>query len=181
MVRGAALPLSPEELAAAGVEQAGVLPTGEIPFSPEVRRLCAENLCGGYGSRWTCPPARGTYEAAVEECRSYARILVFSTAFPIDDEFDLDGMRAAMRRFKDVCDRLHDMMAERAGRFLVLSNEGCFRCGQCTYPHKPCRFPDRLHPSIEGFGILVGELAKRAGLRYQNGGSTVTYFGGVLY
>ncbi|MFQ6804175.1 MAG: DUF2284 domain-containing protein [Lachnospiraceae bacterium] len=37
-----------------------------------------------------------------------------------------------------------------AGAFLILSNEGCDLCSECTYPEAPCRFPDRSHGSIEG-------------------------------
>ena len=41
--------------------------------------------------------------------------------------------------------------------------------------------PERLFPSLEGFGINVTKLAAASGLRYNNGERTVTYFGMVLY
>ncbi|MBQ9912152.1 MAG: hypothetical protein IJM49_03895 [Firmicutes bacterium] len=44
-----------------------------------------------------------------------------------------------------------------------------------------CRFPDELQPSIEGYGLYVLELARLAGIRYNNGQSTVTFFGAVVY
>jgi predicted metal-binding protein len=65
--------------------------------------------------------------------------------------------------------------------YLVLSNEGCEICKDCLYPHAPCRFPDRLHHSIEGYGILVSDLAKKAGVNYNNGENTVTFFGALLF
>ena len=173
--------LTPREAAAAGVDAWAVLPSARIPFSPEIRQICRENTCRGYGRTWACPPAWGSYEDGVQLCLSYSRILVFSTAYPIRDSFDLEGMHRAMGQFKDVCDRVHRYAAQKRQRFLVLSNESCFRCERCTYPQAPCRFPDLLHPSIEGFGILVGELAARAGLSYAGGGDSVRYFGGVLY
>ena len=53
-------------------------------------------------------------------------------------------------------------------------------CAACTYPDAPCRFPQRLHHAIEGYGLNVSELARQAGVRYVNGPNTVTYFGAVL-
>ena len=63
----------------------------------------------------------------------------------------------------------------------ILSNESCGRCAECTYPDAPCRFPEELYHSIEGYGLNVSELAGQAGIRYMNGPSTVTFFGAVLY
>ena len=41
--------------------------------------------------------------------------------------------------------------------------------------------PELLFPSVEGFGIHVGQLAEKAGLHYTNGENTFTYFGLLLY
>lgn len=51
----------------------------------------------------------------------------------------------------------------------------------CTYPSAPCRFPHQLHPSLEGYGFLVKELADAAGMHDHNGPLTVTYFGALLF
>ena len=65
--------------------------------------------------------------------------------------------------------------------YLLLSNEGCGRCKKCTYPDSLCRFPEHLHHSIEGYGFQIYELAKAAGIKYNNGENTVTFFGGLLF
>ena len=57
----------------------------------------------------------------------------------------------------------------------------CGRCASCTYPDAPCRFPEELYHSLEGYGFNVSELAGQAGIRYMNGPSTVTFLGAVLY
>ena len=59
--------------------------------------------------------------------------------------------------------------------------EGCEKCKKCTYPDAPCRFPERLHHSLEGYGFNVSKLAAKAGLHYIGGPNTITYFGAVLY
>ena len=43
------------------------------------------------------------------------------------------------------------------------------------------RMPEMLFPSLEGFGIDVASLAAKAGLTYNGGENTVTYFGMLLY
>ena len=63
----------------------------------------------------------------------------------------------------------------------VLSTEACTRCAHCTYPDAPCRFPERLHHALEGYGFLVHELAQAAGIRYNGGKGTVTFFGALLF
>ena len=108
-------------------------------------------------------------------------MLLFSRVYRIEDSFDWEGMLAGMRDFKQWTDRLHEALNGVLSEFLLLSNEGCGRCAACTYPHAPCRFPQLLHHSLEGYGFLVNELAQEAGIRYHNGADTVTYFGAVLF
>ena len=61
--------------------------------------------------------------------------------------------------------------------FKLLSTGGCHLCKTCTYPDAPCRFPDRMSPSISSYGIIAANLAESAGMPYINGENTVTYFG----
>ena len=170
--------LSDAEIRALGITVFGWIRTADIVFSMEVRALCAGNLCRNYKKTWACPPAVGSPEKCRADCLRYDRALVFSAVYPLEDSFDYDGMTAGHRRFKEVCDALY---AHLAPPFLLLSNEGCRRCAACTYPDAPCRFPEMLFPSVEGYGILVSELAKSAGIRYTNGANTVTYFGMVCF
>ena len=86
-----------------------------------------------------------------------------------------------MISFKTTVDRFAENAKTLIPNALILSNESCNRCKKCTYPDAPCRFPDKLYPSIEGFGFIVSELATQAGIKYNNGPNTVTFFGAVLY
>jgi len=163
-----------------GFDGAEYIPVGDIRFHEEVRALCAGNACRGYGASWACPPAVGT----VEECRSrmlqYDWMLLLSKVYSLEDSFDLEGMQRGMRHFKRVVDGLEEHLAGRLQGYQLLSNEGCGRCKACTYPHAPCRFPERLHHSLEGYGLMVGELAAQAGLSYHHGENMVTFFGALL-
>lgn len=158
-----------------------VIETKEISFSEEVRKYCEANTCNAYGKSWTCPPGVGTVEECKRRTLSFSHMLVFSSFFELEDSFDFEGMMRAMDEFKKICRQIDDIVHNYLDRYLILSNEGCNRCATCTYPDQPCRMPDKIHPSIEGFGIWVNELAKSAGLAYHHGKDTVTYFGGVLF
>lgn len=169
-----------------GVFQYGTVDTDQIRFLQEVREMCEVNTCRQYGKTWVCPPGVGTLEECRDRIRSYRKMIVFSVKYDLEDSFDYEGMQAGMAQFREVCRRIDARMQEKRkteGKerdYMILSNEGCDLCGECTYPDAPCRFPERAHGSLEGYGIMVSELAGQAGIRYINGTNTVTYFGGLL-
>lgn len=164
-----------------GIHEFGLIETKQIVFSNEVRSLCKGNVCGKYGTTWACPPGVGTMDECKEKCLKYNKALVFSAKYNLEDSFDYEGMVSGHNEFKKICDRLADLVKEKQSDFLLLGNEGCMKCSKCTYPDKPCRFPEGLFPSVEGYGIMVSALAKSADIKYSNGANTVTYFGLLLY
>ena len=99
----------------------------------------------------------------------------------LEDSFDLEGMQAGMKDFKRLTDAFHHRLASCCTDYLLLSNEGCGRCEKCTYPLQPCRFPEMLHHSLEGYGLMVYELAGQAKMPYHNGAGTATFFGAVCF
>ena len=165
----------------AGVFQHGIVNPMDIEFTQEVRALCEENRCRQYGKSWACPPAVGTVDECRERCQKYENMLVFTGKYDIEDSFDIEGMMDAMKEFKKVAEKLDERIAGLFGDYLLLANEGCGYCEKCTYPDAPCRFPDRAHGSIEGYGIFVNILAQKAGINYINGENTITYFGALLF
>jgi predicted metal-binding protein len=107
--------------------------------------------------------------------------MVFNAVYPLEDSFDFEGMKAAHKEFKAICDKLYSLLRKQTDDFTILSNESCMRCAKCTYPSGSCRYPEILFPAIEGYGIMVANLAKCAKICYMNGRNTVTYFGMLLY
>lgn len=164
-----------------GMQQAGFIYTTELKFYPEIQEICKQNICGNYGSSWACPPATGTIRDCKSRVRQYEKMLLFSAVYAVEDSFDFEGMQAGMLAFKDCVDLFDKKIKEYLTDYLLLSNEGCVRCAKCTYPSAPCRFPEYLHHSIEGYGFNICELANTAGLKYRNGENTVTFFGGLLF
>jgi len=170
-----------QELAAkSGLYESGYIPTDAITFYPEIRSICQGNTCRSYGTSWACPPAVGTLEECRQRVLQYDTMLLFSQKYTLEDAFDLESMVAGLHDFKKTVDRFQQNIAGLLPKFLLLSNEGCGRCDICTYPDSPCRFPQLLHHSLEGYGLIVSELAQAAKIRYNNGPNTVTYFGALL-
>ena len=170
--------VSAEYLSRMGITAYGDISISDLVFSDTVRHICEGNQCRNYGKTWACPPAVGTLAECRSKCYEYSRAFIFASTYKLEDSFDFEGMIQGHQRFKEVCDRVYEQLTYP---FLLLSNEGCIRCKECTYPASPCRFPDRLFPSLEGYGILVNELANSAGIPYSFGTNTVTYFGLVCY
>ena len=164
-----------------GFSEEGFLDTRRLTFYPEIRKICEENTCRNYGTSWACPPAIGTIEACKERVMQYDTMLLLSRKYTLEDSFDFEGMRDGLFDFKKTIDVFDQKIRDILTDYLLLSNEGCGKCVVCTYPHAPCRFPETLHHALEGYGFIVSELAKEAGIRYNNGADTVTYFGALLF
>ncbi len=172
--------IAKEQLKEIGVFEYQILSPKEITFEERLRKFCEQNACRLYGKTWACPPAVGTVAQCKKRCLSYQNALVFNAVYPLEDSFDYEGMMEGHDAFQALCDRLYALIP-KGTPFLLLSNEGCGRCKECTYPERPCRMPEKLFPSLEGFGINVLALSEAAGLCYNNGENTVTFFGVLFY
>ncbi len=158
--------------------EAAEIPMGDLVYSEESRAYCAANKCRSYGATWACPPAVGSLEKCRAECEGYSRFFLFARMYELEDSLDIEGMGDAHDDFQERVDALGEDL--EPGKFLLLNNEGCTRCDECTYPDAPCRFPEKLYPSIEGYGFLVSALAKQAGIPYTGKPTELRYFGAVL-
>lgn len=163
-----------------GMYQAEYLDAREIKCYPEVRQTCEGNACGRYGAVWTCPPGVGTLEECRERLMAFDKMLLFSKKYELEDEFDFEGMGEGLLDFKQAVAAFDAKIRPVLAEFLLLGNEGCDRCAKCTYPDEPCRFPELVHHSISSYGLYVAELAKTAGVNYNNGRATVTYLGALM-
>ena len=107
-------------------------------------------------------------------------MVVLSGKYELEDSFDYESIQEGAKKFRESSRALNQVLRERFSDYFMLSNEGCDLCSKCTYPDAPCRFPDRAMGSLEGYGIFVSELATQAGMKYNNGPNTVTFFGALI-
>jgi predicted metal-binding protein len=139
----------------------------QIRFDPALRNFCRRR-CSNFQKSWACPPAVGKPEQCVERVRSYEDAVVFTT------------VQENSRRKPPVYEKnvpyldLHEQttiaveaLLERSGfQVYTLCGRVCRICRKCTYPKERCRYPEYLHPCIEGHSIRVDELAEMFGIDY---------------
>ena len=164
-----------------GFDYAGPLNVSGLQALQDVRDACAKNTCGQYGRTWGCPPAFGDLDESRKILQKYKSGIIVQSVQELEDSFDFEGMGAAMSGFKETVLRFDELVRPLLGPCLFLTNEGCGRCRACTWPDAPCRFPESLHHSLEGYGFNVSSLAEQAGLHYTAGPDTVTFFGALLF
>ena len=158
-----------------------VIKSAEIPFSEDVVNMCKSNQCGKYGTCWTCPPGVGELDVLESKIKSYENAAVFTYKQELEDCFDFEGMTEGQQKARAVLDEIISKLVSDEVQFMALGCEGCHICEKCTYPDAPCRFPERAVPSVEACGINVVELSRKAGIKYNNGAETVTYFCVILF
>lgn len=168
-------------VAETGFFEYGWVDIDKLQYHQEIRTICEGNSCRNYATSWACPPAIGTLSECRERVNQYEKMLLFTQVYHLESSFDFKGMIAGLLDFKQLVDQFQENLNHTISDFLLLSNEGCGRCSTCTYPDAPCRFPELLHHSLEGYGFIVNQLAKEAGIRYNNGSNAVTYFGALLF
>lgn len=170
-----------KELAKLPILEYAFLKPDEIIFSKEVRDLCEGNSCGMYNKSWACPPAVGSVESCKEKSYGYEKAMLFTTATAVASSFDMKGWMQALIEHEALTDQVAAVFRSFDKDALMLSTEGCTVCKKCTYPDAPCRFPDRMYPATESYGIMVMQMAPALNIRYNNGANTVTYFSLVLF
>lgn len=141
----------------------------------DVREACLRNSCGQYGRCWTCPPACGTLDECRSKLRQYQHGILVQTVGELEDEFDWDGMKAVEARHKTNFAILRQKLRRSYPALLALGAGSCTICQACTYPDRPCRFPDRQISSMEAYGLLVLQVCKENGMEYYYGTSSVAY------
>jgi predicted metal-binding protein len=164
-----------QALGGRGYEQ-GIVAVSDIVFSEEFGRSCA--VCCNYNTRWNCPPVVDSMEEQKKRIRAYRWAFVFSTTYATEGPFDFEGMFfTALGAHRTLTIEMY----ERFGRkHPIFGAGGCHLCKHCAYP-EPCRFPGKVVSSIEAAGIDVTRLSRSAGLTYNNGENTVTYFSMILF
>ena len=166
---------------ACGFTHVAYLDADTIQLMPDVRQMCASNSCHMYGANWCCPPGIGDLSECEKKIRQYKKGILVQTVGELEDELDGETMMETEAEHKKHFDKMHELLRTIYPHLLACGAGTCTRCKKCTYPDAPCRFPDELHHSIEGYGFIVLELSRMAGIKYINGQSTATFFGAVLY
>ena len=160
---------------AAGFTHAAPLDPATIELKREVRDMCADNSCGQYGRRWSCPPGCGDLEMCAARVAAYSHGLLVQTVGQLEDSMDVEAMMDAEAEHKAHFLSLYADLRRVHPDMLALGAGSCTQCGTCSYPDAPCRFPDKMVSSMEAYGMLVLEVCQRNGLKYYYGPNTIAY------
>ncbi len=168
-----------EELRQFPIAEYAFLDPKELPFSEKVRYIC-ETDCGRYGRSWSCPPAVGMVPECRQRCHAYSDGFLFTTLHELSALESLQAPDAGRRDHGRVTRQVRRIFEGHGLETLALSAESCSLCKTCAYPEGRCRRPEEMLPCLEGYGILVTELAKRYGMDFLYGGNVVRWFSLIL-
>lgn len=157
------------------------LDTSTLKFLPEVRAMCAADRCQSYGKSWACPPACGELEYWAERSGRYTKGFIFQTVGEREDSYDFEAMMEVSALNGKNFEKLTDALSETGADFLALSAGTCTRCEKCSYPDAPCRFPEKLYPSMEACGLFVSGVCSDNGVKYYYGDDKIAYTCCLLY
>jgi len=147
----------------AGATHAKQIHPSSVVTAPWVRLKCQFG-CHRYGRGLCCPPHTPTSDQTRAILDSYRRAILFHIEIP--------GVARDDKKFQKYLDRLVDLEREMFKNqyyraFLFLAGP-CRQCEQCGAAEgKPCAFPSRARPSMEGCGIDVFQTARNNGFPIQ--------------
>ena len=151
-----------------------------IQLMPEIREMCAADRCRMYGKNWGCPPAIGGLDILSKKLEGYACGAIFQTVGRLEDDFDYETMVETERKHKEDFTRLYTDLMKSYPDLLPMPAGACSLCPVCAYP-EPCRFLDRVFPSMEAYGIFVSRLCQLNGFPYSHGPRTVAFDSCILF
>ena len=160
---------------AAGFTAWAPLDVSTIELKSEVRDMCADNTCGQYDKRWSCPPGCGTLEACAAALKRRTAGILVQTSGEVEDSLDFEAMMEIEADHKAHFLEMYETLRGAGVDTLALGAGCCTQCPDCTYPDAPCRFPDRMVSSMEAYGMLVLEVCKKNGLQYYYGPDHMAY------
>ena len=165
-----------------GADKAEDIAPAQIVSSSVFRAYCEDNVCGFYGKCWSCPPDIGDIDALRAELGLYGQALLYQVIAQVKDYTDTESMNAAGAKLMEVSQKLHACLRAYLKKpFLHLSGS-CHLCPECAkVVDEPCRYPDKMLPSLSAYGVDVRGTCEGTSLAYMNGENTVTFFGMVLY
>ena len=152
-----------------------------LKFMSDVRSMCAADRCRSYGKSWSCPPACGELEYWEEKASHYSKGLILQTVGDREDSYDFEAMMEVSEENKRQFLAFTDALKKEGLDFLAMSAGACTICPRCTYPDAPCRFPEKLYPSMEACGLFVSGVCKDNGVPYYYGEEKIAYTCCLLY
>lgn len=160
--------------------QYAFIKTEDLVFSDRIRWIC-EHECPMYNTTWACPPAVGSVEECRARCMTFKEGLLIATITEVSDIANIEETLATRAPHEEITRQVLALVKEQSQETLVLSTEACAVCEKCAWPDAPCRFREKMFPCVESHGIVVTDLAEKAGIEFYAEGNLVTWFSLIFY
>ena len=151
------------------------LEVSTLEFMQEIRDMCNVDKCDKYGTSWSCPPACIPLEDIRERAGNYKSGILVQTVGALVDSLDWDGMMRTGAQHKENFGRMRTALEKKYPALLAMGAGECRLCETCTYPDKPCRFPDKMEVSMEACGLFVSKVCTDNGLDYNYGPNMIAF------
>lgn len=161
------------------IYQYAFITPSEIPFSEKVRIICKEE-CERYSKSWSCPPAVGTVEECKTRSLNYSHALIFSTVAEAGNAYDFQSRLETKIEHEFYTTELETKLKEAGLQVLTLSSDSCAICEECAYGTCACRHPEKMHPCIESYGIILTPLLEKLDMDYSIGEQHILWFSIML-
>ena len=172
-------------------ETAATIPAGEYiaRYRNAEKFIVFCQACSRYGACWACPPHGFD---ADEYLSGYRTALIIGTRIIPEPSARAEcatpeqGRQAGQRMIVEVRRTLDARLLELERKYpgsRAFYAGTCHLCpeGTCARSEgRPCRYPDKLWPSMEAYGLLVSDACRSAGLEYYHGPGTITYSSCIL-
>ena len=163
-----------------GFEEIGFLDVRDLVFRHEYRKFCEDNLCGNFGSNYSCPPNCGTPEEMQAKAEAFRYGIVLRSQWSVENTAD----KAVAASCKAVHNRRTREFVRRRGdgTFLVMAGGSCDLCPTCqaaiggTCPH-----PEAAWSCLSAYCIDVAALAQSAGVDFQWDPKRLSYYSVYLF
>lgn len=164
-----------EKAKSCGFDEAVYLNVSTIKLMDQVRDMCKENKCNKYNTNWSCPPGCSTLEEGRKKLENYSKGVIIQTIGEVEDSFDFETMMEIEEKHKENFNNFYEIVKEEYANSMAFSSGCCTICTNCTYPDKPCRFPQKCICSMEAYGMLVSDICKSNKIKYYYGPSKIAY------
>lgn len=165
-----------------GFTAAAVVNTEEIVFDPAFRTYCEENLCGQYGTNYSCPPDCGTPEEMKQKIATHKHGLVLQTRWEISDYSDIKAIKEAKASHNAFSQSLMKRLREDGCDGFMVGASGCALCSPCAAQSgESCNFPDLKYSCMSAYCIKVMDLAEKCGMDYSWGKGSLSFYGMYVF
>ena len=161
---------------------AAILDVAEIPVKKEYRKFCEDNLCGNYGTNYSCPPDCGEVDVMHQRILKEEKALVLQSVWEIGSYEDREAIWAAKEKHNRAQLKLAEDMKANGLEGFCVGSSCCMLCNPCKKREGlPCAFPELQFSCMSAYCVDVAETAEKCGLEFAWDSGKLYLYGMIVY